>query len=443
MKLCLLATLSTAYENMPADLVQRKLAEAERAAEILRRATGDDVVLLDLVGSLEQGVQAGRRLSEEDPYAVVIVPTIATMAAFPWAAVESLDVPVVVWTQADEDPDPLDAGGMVFESGPVGATAIGNVLARHGRVFRSTIGPDIGARALALLRAARTSRSMRGAVFAHLGGAIWPGMLDVALDRARFSAVFGARIADLEPDWTAPSAELPGRGAEALEPQAAARSAAAAGAIVEACRRAGAVAGAIHCHGAAFAQNPAVGVVCCAASTLLASAGVPMACTGDDCTAVALFLAAQLGGAAQYLELDAPRRSLDACLVTSGGEGDLRLAASDVPPRACENRFFSGLAGRGAAVEFVLRPGPVTLIGFTPIGVGFRVIAAQGEVLAAAPPPLGVPRGYVRFSGGAVQGFDWWCEAGANHHLALTPGHHGDVVRAFAELHAIEARVLA
>jgi L-arabinose isomerase len=70
------------------------------------------------------------------------------------------------------------------------------------------------------------------------------------------------------------------------------------------------------------------------------------------------------------------------------------------------------------------------------------VIAAQGEVLAAAPPPLGVPRGYVRFACGAVQGFDWWCEAGANHHLALTPGHHGDVVRAFAELHAIEARVL-
>jgi L-fucose isomerase-like protein len=284
---------------------------------------------------------------------------------------------------------------------------------------------------------------MRGAVFAHLGGEIWPGMLDVTLDRDRFTAVFGARIADLVPDWTAPPADLPGAGVESLEPQIAARSAAAAGAIVAACRRAGAVAGAIHCHGAVFAQDPAVGVVCCAASTLLASEGMPLACTGDDCTAVALFLAAQLGGAAQYLELDAPRRCLDACLVTSGGEGDLRLAASDAPPRACENRFFSGIAGRGAAVEFVLRPGPVTLLAFTPIGAGFRVIAAHGEVLAAAPPPLGVPRGYVRFPGGAVQGFDWWCEAGANHHLALTPGHHCDTVRAFAELHAIEARVLA
>ena len=442
MKLCVLATLSTAYENMPADLVERKTAEAERAAEILRRSTGDDVVLLDLTGSLEQGVEAGRRLLEDDPYAVVIVPTIATMAAFPWAAVEALAVPIVIWTQTGEDPDPRSPAEMVFESGPIGATAIGNVLARHGRTFRSTIGPDVGARALALLRAARASRSMRGAVFAHIGGAIWPGMLDVTLDRARFAAVFGARIADLEPDWTARAADLPGDGVEALEPTIAARSAEAAGAIVAACRRAGAVAGAIHCHGAAFAQNPEVGVVCCAASTLLATEGVPMACTGDDCTAVALFLAAQLGGAAQYLELDAPRRSLDACLVTSGGEGDLRLAAPDGPVRACENRFFSGLAGRGAAVEFVLRPGPVTLIAFTPIGEGFRVIAAHGEVLATAPPALGVPRGYVRFRCAAAEAFDWWCEAGANHHLALAPGHHGDAVRAFAEIHAIEARVL-
>ena len=54
MKLCVLATLSTAYESMPADLVERKTAEAARAAEILRRSTGDDVLLLATVGMLDQ-----------------------------------------------------------------------------------------------------------------------------------------------------------------------------------------------------------------------------------------------------------------------------------------------------------------------------------------------------------------------------------------------------
>jgi L-arabinose isomerase len=427
---------------MPVDLVDRKIAEAERAADILRLATGDDVVHCGPISSVELGIEAGERLRAEDVYAVVVVPTIATMAAFPWAAIEQIAVPVVIWTQVDANPTPRDVPEMVFESGPVGATAIGNVLARHGRTFRSTIGPDPAPRALALLRAARASRRLRGAVFAHFGGSIWPGMLDVTLDRERFEAVFGARFLDVEPDWSAPPAELPGDGAGALDPVSSARSRIVAGAIVAACRSVNAVAGAIHCHGAAFAQNPDVGVVCCAASTLLATSGVPMSCTGDDCTAVALFLAGELGGVAQYLELDAPRTALGACLVTSGGEGDLRMAARDHPRSASENHFFSGLAGRGAAVDFVLRPGPVTLIGFTPTEDGYRVIAAHAQVLQEPPAPLGIPRGYVRFPGGTAHGFDWWCEAGANHHLALTSGHHGDAVRAFAELHSIDARVL-
>jgi L-fucose isomerase-like protein len=438
----LLATLSTAYERMPADLVERKREEAQAAASELAAATGDGVILAGPVSSEAEGAAAGEMLADADVYAVVVVPTIATMAAFPWAAVERLNVPVVVWTRVEPDPAPADVPELVYGSGPVGATAIGNVLARHGRVFRSSIGPVLAPRALSLLSAARAAQAMQTAVFAHVGGSVWPGMLDVELDRASFAAAFGARVVDVEPDWAAPSATLPGDGADSLGVDVAGRSAAAAGAIVAACRQVGAVAGAIHCHGAAFAQNPAVGVVCCAASTLLASSGVPMACTGDDCTAVALFLAHQLGGAAQYLELDAPKESLDACLFTSGGEGDLRLARPGTPVRACENRFFSGVAGRGAAVDFVLAPGPVTLIAFTPAGGSYRVIAADAEVLEDVPPELGIPRGYVRFPVGARAGFDWWCEAGANHHLALTKGRHADAVAAFAEISGIESRVL-
>ena len=93
-------------------------------------------------------------------------------------------------------------------------------------------------------------------------------------------------------------------------------------------------------------------------------------------------------------------------------------------------------------MEFVLRPGPVTLLAFTPIGAGFRVIAAHGEVLAAATAAARHAARLRALSRRHGAGFDWWCEAGANHHLALTPGHHCDTVRAFAELHAIEARVL-
>ena len=85
----------------------------------------------------------------------------------------------------------------------------------------------------------------------------------------------------------------------------------------------------------------------------------------------------------------------------------------------------------------------MTLIGFSPAPGGFRVVAAEADVLDEVPPDLGIPRGFVRFPVGAVDGFDWWCEAGANHHLALTRGRHAGAVQAFAEVSGIESRLLA
>lgn len=269
-------------------------------------------------------------------------------------------------------------------------------------------------------------------------------MLDVQLDPVALEAALGARIVELDLDLGAPPAALPA-GVELgdVEPEALRRSLLVAGAFEVACRRAGAIAGAVHCHGEAFAGNAEIGIVCCAAVNHMTAAGVPFACTGDDCTAVALFLAQSFAGAAQYLELDAADEELGACLVTSGGEGDARLARTDQPVRVCENRFFSGVAGRGAALEFVLRPGPATLLGFTPCPSGFRVVAAEVEVLDVAPPPLAIPRGYVRFDRlRAGEAFDRWCEAGVNHHLALAPGRCAYAAVAFAEITGLEAVVL-
>ena len=68
-------------------------------------------------------------------------------------------------------------------------------------------------------------------------------------------------------------------------------------------------------------------------------------------------------------------------------------------------------------------------------------IPAPAEFLAlgAAAGPFYVAIGVAQIL--AREGFDWWCEAGANHHLALTPGHHGAVLRAFADVHGIEFRL--
>ena len=439
----LLPTLSLAYEGMPADLQERKRAEAVAAARVLELGLGDEVLLAEPVSSVAEGEAAGRALRDADVYAVVVLPTIATMAAFPWAALDLVQAPVVVWSRTETSPEPRSTSDVVYASSPIGAAAIGNVLARSGRPFRVASGPDLSERAAAFLRGARAAGSLRGAAFAHFGGDVWPGMLDVILDRGAFEKALGGRIVDLEPDWAAGPAGLPdGVEIGEIEPEALRRSLALAGAVRAACEEAGVVAGSFHCHGDAFAGNPAVGVVCCAAVNAMTAGGVPFACTGDDCTAVALFLAQSIGDSAQYLELDAPHDGLDACLVSSGGEGDLRLARDDAPIRLAANRFFSGKAGRGAALDFALRPGPATLVGFTPVGNGFRVIALEASVIDELPPDLGVPRGYVRFPGRqASRAFEAWCEAGANHHLALAPGHHAEALRAFAEITGIEAVV--
>jgi L-arabinose isomerase len=60
------------------------------------------------------------------------------------------------------------------------------------------------------------------------------------------------------------------------------------------------------------------------------------------------------------------------------------------------------------------------------------------EVLALAPPELGIPRGYLRFAAPAAEAFDSWCEAGANHHAAFAPGHHTEALAAFADIFGIE-----
>jgi L-fucose isomerase-like protein len=428
---------------MPDDLGSRARTAAEDAAAALNRQLDDDIVLVGPISTESEGVDAGQQLVGAGVYATVVLPAIATMAAIPWAALEAVDVPVLIWSRTESRHRPRNTVELVLGSAPVGAAAIGNVLVRAGRCFRVANGPSLCQRSLAFLRGARAARALDGAVFGHFGGTVWPGMLDVVLDRAAFKRAFAAEIVDLDPDFSSLPAEIePELEITDIEPEALKRSLALAGAVVGACERAQVVGGAFNCHGDAFARNEAVGVVCCTAVNEMTARGVPFACTGDDCTAVALFLAQQIAGAAQYLELDAVDDELDACLVTSGGEGDLRLARADLPRRLRGNLFFSGHAGRGAAVDFVLRPGSVTLVGFTPTASSFRVIAAGGEVLEQPPPDLGIPRAYVRFAGPAREGFVWWCEAGANHHLALAPGRHELAVQAFAEITGIEARVL-
>src|SRR6185295_19042607 len=171
----------------------------------------------------------------------------------------------------------------------------------------------------------------------------------------------------LDPDAPAPAAAA---GEDAVGDDLAARSRRLTGALLAAAQGVDGLA--VRCHSPEVGFRDAFGVTACHATRTLAERGVPVACMADLPTLVALVVARRLSGAAHYTEVDAYDEARDAVLLTNGGELDPALAREG-SIRPCPNRFFAGSAGRGLAWEATLRPGPATLLGFTPVPAGWRL----------------------------------------------------------------------
>jgi L-fucose isomerase-like protein len=204
-------------------------------------------------------------------------------------------------------------------------------------------------------------------------------------------------------------------------------------ALLETAEAAGADAVSVRCQSDEVASRPGYGVMGCLGVSLLASRGIPATCTGDMVTAVAMFLATRLGGAAQYLEVDGPDRDRDALLLSNGGELDLRWARAGSAGLVTQ-QFFSGVGGRGLALRGLVPAGPATLIAFTPDPDGWRLVTLEGEVLEEALPAFPVPHAFLRSRHVAADAFRMLGDAGAPHHVTLTPGHVADVVAALCTL---------
>ena len=346
-------------------------------------------------------------------------------------------MPVLLWSPGDHSTfpathSPVDA---VAGAGPVGAFALANELLRAGATFRVDADPKLAPDTVAWLRAAGLAADLRSARFGTVGGP-WPGMLDVALDAARFTADLGGTWEAVrlpEPDAVTPVALGSFVAPEGMTPAIVERSCRLAASLVSAAAAADLDAVAVRCHSDAVGSHPGFGVTACLGVSLLGSRGIPATCTGDMVTAVAMFLATRLGGAAQYLEVDGPDLVRDALLLSNGGELDLRSARRD-GAGLVEQQFFSGVAGRGLAFRGVIEPGPATLLAFTPDAGGWRLITLEGEVLDDHLAGFPVPHAFLRSSRPATAAFAALGDAGTPHHVALTPGHVADVVAALCTL---------
>ncbi len=440
--IAVVGALNLSYEGLPADLRETRTADAADVTRRLQDRLGRPLVDLGLVTDLDGAATADQAITALDPAAIVVLALGAIRADVGAAIVASSTAPVLVWAVTDDAPFPDDHRPIdsVVGAGPVGAYAMTNALVRLGRSVRCEVGAEPAPGTIAWVRAAAFAADVARARFGLVGGR-WPGMLDVHLDATRFTSDFGATWEDVSLSASTPETSFDELGV----PVGWSRPDIDPGLIAASCRlgralRTAAVgfdALAVRCHSDAVGSNPAFGVVGCLGVSLLSSSGIPTTCTGDMVTAVAMYVASSVAGAAQYVEVDGPDVSRAALLVSNGGEIDQRSARAD-SIGLVEQQFFSGDAGRGLALRGLLETGPATIVAFTETRSGWRLVTMEGEILDDHLPGFPVTHAFFRSALDPAEAFRRLGDAGAPHHVAIAPGHIGDVAAALATMIPLE-----
>jgi L-arabinose isomerase len=445
--------------SVPFDLRADREGLADRAQTALEPHA--EVAVRGTVASVEDGVALGRRLREADVEALLVLQTLAVMPAYMRAALEQVpELPVVVWTVHRERriPPDFDHSGITSEGATVGTPMLTNVLVRSGRPFRLVVGlvddPETVSAAAEALRGGAVATQLRRARVGRVGP-VFQGYdcVDADDDRLRaatgiepvriesaellelYLAVAPERIAELECETRELYDVDPGAEGDGLE-----RSLRAACALEDLVEQHRLDAGAINCHVPELRFGAEFGIAPCFALGRQTSRGVPWACAGDVVTAVAMLTLKLLGGAAQYHELESLDYDTGELVVASSGEHDLAFAGER--PRLIRNGWYDSDPHCGACACFGAPAGAATLVGFTELDApvpGYRFVVAPGEFTGTAWPAVGTPYAAFRFgSGPATEAWTRWCEAGANHHSAATPGDFAGAVEDVARFLGVE-----
>lgn len=415
----------------------RMQAHLDRSAAILE--TAFDVLRTPLIEDEDGAAVAAGLLAAERLDAVVFAPTMAAPPSYARRALAGQTAPLLIWNAPSitRIPDDYQQDEATVHSTTVGALMYGNVLVRLGRsapVVTAAHDDEVAlAELIRSVRAVAVAGSLRGSTFLRIGEPI-AGYLDVeasaeelarlgvaerALERAEWEAMVGgvsradaqALVGDLTSRWHGD----PGIQAE--------HSARVALALAHALDRSGAAGGTVNCHGPWFRDNAEVGLPACLGVACQTEAGRPIACTGDQTTAIALVLARRLAGAALYCETYVPEIETGLVLVAAGGEGDPAWAEPAGGVTLEANDHYPGRRGQGTSVSFGLRTGPATLLSLSPEPGGWVLAWAPGEITETRYGDMRGPNGMFRFaSGPSGEAISRWIISGATHHNALAPG---------------------
>jgi L-arabinose isomerase len=425
-------------KQMPPGFRQGRETTARGYAALLARDF--DVVDAGTLASDEDGDRASALLREARPDVVVVAPSMAAPPSYVASALAELDVPVVIWNgpTIDRLPDGLTQAQATVNSSQVAAVMLANALVRESKPFATVTASPSDAAGTTLLtrtvRGAAAASALRGASLLRVGGWL-PGYLDVestAAELARLGVTEHAvGVEELDDAFGAVDDERIVRGLRDIgergwirrEGSADDRSMRLALALRDLVRSVDAVAATVNCHSDMLRWNPVIGITACLGASLLTAEGIPVSCTGDLPTALALVLARALSGRALYCEFYTPERETGLMLLAAGGEGDPAWADPDHPVVVEPNDHYPGDHGAGTSLSFRLEQGPATALSLSPVGTTWRLAWATGEIVEARYDTMGGPNGMFRFdSGSAFEAGARWISSGATHHNALACG---------------------
>jgi L-arabinose isomerase len=441
--------------QMPPDFPARMQERARRYAAALGEEC--DVVYPGLIEDETGARAAARALARERLDAVVFAPTMAAPPSYAAVVLRACPVPAVIWNPAETPRLPADwtQPQATEHTAAVGCVMLANVLVRSGRPASVVTAPPDDAAGMERLRrtvrGAAAAGSFRDAVALRVGDPI-AGYLDVEASVGDLAGL-GVRerrvsVRELDEAFAAATADdahalldrLRGRGwsgGGGPQAEASARLALALEGLMDV---SGAAFGTVNCHGPFFRSNPAIGLAACLGVSMLADAGRPLSCTGDQPTAVSLALARRLAGAALYCECYAAELDSGLMLLAAGGEGDPAWAEPPDRVALAPNDHYPGCCGAGTCVSFALRRGPATLLSLSPGPAGWRLAWATGQVVESRHDRLGGPSGMFRFDAGPSRyAGERWIASGATHHNALAPGRLDLEVVAAAQALRVEA----
>jgi L-arabinose isomerase len=430
------------YSDLWAEVVQHDIAAERRAftaeiAEVLRRDA--DVVLARAFSSSPDGAAAGREAAALDPHVVLVIQTMGTQPAFTLAALDQLSgLPVVVWwaQTMETSTSSFDHAADVAEGGAVGTPMLTNMLVRRRTSFQLVEGHYASTETIAevgeVLSIAGAAARLRRARIGRVGFPI-DGYACVDADETSLRESLVGEFIHIEPSEVrqrfldvdeesiallAASVRTSFDVATTVETDGFERSIRFAVAIRQLCNDHELDGGIMNCHVPELRFNADVGVTPCFGLGVSTTAGIPWTCAGDMLTIVPMLSLKLLGEGGVYHELEARDPSTLEFVIANTGEHDLAMAG-DERPSVVRNDWFAGDPRCGVCACYSLRPGPAALVGFTQIGTSHRFIVARGAITGRGWPNVGTVNGAFTFESGRP-GWIRWCEAGVNHHSALT-----------------------